>query len=273
MLSRYSSLLLFYFDLCGFCTEYRPTKYHKRFVYIIFLFHIGFMLFALLYQIYIVRVDDTKSTRFFLSNDSFKSVFILVGHILTVVESMCRRQTQHKFWQLSHCILETNGRCRNFSYVSMFFRNLTIWSFAEGLMHFVYSNLSRPLLEIIYLFIFVFQYHSQMIRSIYYVLHINIVETSLADMACSLVISLTKVVEKNQSLRLHCYQKQLELIDDSIECINRVFGWSNVVNILAIFNILLATLNWSVYLIPISPLPIAFGTVNYKAFCFLFLLI
>lgn len=88
--------LLFYFDLWGFCTEFRKSSNQRVFVSLIFLLHIILVsIFSVSILAYLTRFSADKLGTL---NDTLKLYGILVVYWLSIFESFIQRPFQRKFW-------------------------------------------------------------------------------------------------------------------------------------------------------------------------------
>lgn len=249
MFSRLSICLLFYFDLWGCCTEYPPFRYRKYFNNIVYLIHTGFLLFVLSFAIHQIIVDEEMTSRRYLAHDALRSHFALITHWAIIIEAYSR-STQRQFWRFIQRIRlnENKSSLRLPSFTLRYMNCLAMTILAQWLFTYVHSNLMQPLPRFIYYSIFMIHHQMYMNRTHYYTLHVEIVQMHLKH-----TIRITNALgsdEKSNAKILGCFRQNLEFIDEAIERINHIFGWSNVATLLFSFNFLLAILNWSIAIVP-----------------------
>lgn len=251
MFSRIFVRLLFYFDLWGFCTVYPSTFYHKHVTYTIFLVHSGFVLFALIFVINETIVDDTLSTQSHLANDAMKTYFAILTHWIIVIEALYRRTTQRRFWLHIQRILtamDDNQQMKLRIFKCFYIASALLYIFQIWLFFYTHPIMLK---RITYVMIFNTLVQMHLNRIYYYSLHVEIVgmhlEHTIGHLK-SLSIGEAAISAFSRTFRQNC-----ELLDDSMEYINMLFGWSIAAAILFSFNLLLTTSNWSIADVPGSP--------------------
>lgn len=103
MFPRYIILLFMYFDLYGFCTEYKTLldkKCSKKYLFIIFGLHVPIFLFVcfVLYRVFTVIRPIAKTDSVFRVNDSIKFAMSAIIYFSIIIESMYKRRAQRKIW-------------------------------------------------------------------------------------------------------------------------------------------------------------------------------
>lgn len=260
MYSRLIVWLLLYFDLWGFCTEYPPSSYRKHLSYIIiFIIHNGFILFALLFSIYENLVDDTLSTQFHLANDAFKTYSAILTYWIVIMESIYCRAAQRQFWRIIREIRRSNGKKYPIKLATFtFFYIQSVLLTIIGDLLFIYTH-PNMLERKTYLIIFDILNHMCMNRIHYYTLHVETVRTHLEHTIRLIRNQYVNTLSTGTCSR--AFRQSFELLAESMECINRIFGWSNAATILFSFHLLLAISNWTIALVSGSPSLTIFGKV------------
>lgn len=261
MFSRLFDCIFFYFDLWGLRTEYPSTFYRNcpMFSYIIFIIHNGFVLFALLFSIYENIIDDTLSTQSHLANDAFKTYTAILTHWIITIESICSAATQRKFWttiEQMHWFNDQNHQSKLSAFTFFFIQSVLLTIAHEVLFTWTHSHMLK---RKTFLVIFAITTHMCLNRVHCYTLHMEIVRTQLERTIHhirNLTIDQTPITSISRAFR-----KKYGLLGDSIECINRMFGWSNAATIFLSFHFLLTMSNWTIAVVPGSPLLTVFGEI------------
>lgn len=251
-LSRSLTLLLYYFDTWGFCTELSSPFHCKYFSEIVFVAHNAFLLFALIFAIYEANVDDILSSQEHLVNDAMKTHFAMLTHWIIIIEAFCSRSSQRIFWSL------INQAQQNGFHRPIELRRFTIFYILSALLVFIQEcvaayNHPHLLKRWIYSLIFGIFHQMYLNRIHFYMLHVEIVRTFLEQITD---ISRIPCADASDCTK---FRKNCELISVLVESINKIFGWSNAASILFSFNLLLAISNWSITVVPNSPPFTSFG--------------
>lgn len=265
MFSTFTNILFFLFDLSGFCTEYSRSSFRRRFSVIIFGFQQCFVIISTAFTIYQYIVDDFVSNQVYLANEAMKSYTAILAHWLIVTESFASRASQHKYWILIKNIqkLQNNPRIELLAFSLCYIQGVCGTLLAEVFFTSMYFNLELVFLLNIYSFMIQNSVYRNRIH--YYSMHIEIIISHLECVIRNLdTATKCRCIDSNRCYSncqciddemrndkiLNAFQSNYLLIAESIEYMNRIFGWSNAATILFAFNILLSTINWSIYIVP-----------------------
>lgn len=243
--------LMFYFDLCGFCTEYSQSIFRNILNRIIFFIQHVFLVFSVTFIIYKHILDNLLETKEVLANDAMRTYTALLTHWLIITESYGSRKSQHKYWTIFNQIQQLQNKpqmkLRKFTVICALNIIWTICSMAS----FMYQYFVMEWQNIAFSVIFFTQTQVFQNRIHFYSLYLNIVYEHLDCVLRELDI-VSHRCTNNTDLRM--LRIKYVLIVESIDCINHIFGWSNAVNILFSFNMLLSQINWFIEIVPNSPI-------------------
>lgn len=247
---------MFYFDLWGYFTEYSQSRVRKTLSRIIFIVHLVFLLFIISFTIYKNLFDESFKTRMTLANDAMKTYTSLLSYLLIIIESFGSRKSQHKYWTTVSKIqqLQNNPEIKLRAFTLFCALNI-FWTFFTG-GSFIYQHYVAEWEYLAFVTISLMQTQMYQHRIHFYTLYLNILREHLGYVLRELH-SASYRCRNNTDLRM--FRNYYVLIVESISCINYIFGWSNAINILYSFHMLLSQLNWFVELAPKSPIITGIG--------------
>lgn len=259
MLSIITRALLFYFDFWGFCTESSPSTIRRSFSFIIFLILQCSLLGLLTSSIYKSIVYNTYLSEAYEANEALTPYTLFITHLMIITESFISRKSQREFWTVFEQIRNLQNspkiQLRSFSFwciLSICWECLT-----EAPFLYKYSNFLGSLDCLVRVLTFIIQNQVYQNRVYHYSLHVEIVNAHLEHVIQSLdAASVEKstyqtINNENEDFQRKTRQNYL-LIAESVEYINRIFGWSNVATILVAYNVLVSTFNWSIFLMTMA---------------------
>lgn len=256
MYPMWMKILLFYFDLWGFCTRFKSSSKIRRVTErIIFIFHLISVTTATLIILNFLRrpIGDKLGT----VNDSMKLGAILLVYWWTILELNLKRKIQQRFWDIFFNI-DTNFCCScrlNFkSYVSKIPIFLTIFLLLYVRYFIRLFTLNKSGL---YFFWFCYTFTNLFCKNqfFYYLFFLEFIknELEMVDFEISEILCACKngemkrakyFVKKFHRNRLKWVRQFYGSIYDLCDVLNSVFGWSNVSAILISFLLILADFNW-----------------------------
>lgn len=246
MFSKFIILLLKYFDLFGFCTEHAVLLHNKksrnRHSIIAFIVHIIGVVSQCTILCYYIKHPIVKFGRIDSTNDAIKFVGAVLVYSSVIVESIMRRQSQQKIWQIYKKMKQLHGLQNEIQFKT--FRHLLFKCF----IYFAFSFSSGPRMiqhietvsKIdqahfwICLLLFNLFYET---RILYYIFFIELLRGELKSIE-------GQVQEINKSnchidqwiLKLRMIQRHYELLQSMVYYLNDVFGVSHF--FIAMFGIL-----------------------------------
>lgn len=245
--------LLYFFNLWGLCTESSQLRMgrwrHKSWtVFILFANIIGLLclcgvLWDFLDRLY-AELDLLN-----LTNDFIKFTGASVSHLIVISESYFKRSQQRKFWAVFGEIQSDFNRPRRAVKFRGYFAKLFQFSAAMIVIvqyqyssrhiygqttHFIASKASLLTLHQIRIFHYLFIVH---------LLNYQLNEAEI-EMKCLADSSRNGGFSHN---RLRWFRMYYDLVHELSNCMNEVFGWSNVSAILYLFLLLAVDMNFWYY--------------------------
>lgn len=253
MYSRWMNNLLFYFDLSGFCTEFRKSLNQRVFDSLIFLLHIILVsIFSVSILAYLTRLSADKLGTL---NDTLKLYGILVVYWLSIFESFIQRPSQRKFW---FTVDKIDKRFCSHRYVC----------FKSYICKFILCYVISILMHLNYVYRLFVVKHSELYffwlcytalvlfytnRLFYYLFYLEFIkyELKVIDQEISLILisyrnvhNVVPSLKKFHQNRFKWTRNYFESIYDLCSTTNSIFSWANVGNVLLPFLIFLADTNW-----------------------------
>lgn len=247
MYPKWMKLIFFYFDFWGFYSEF--AKWHQLCVHLIFIFYVifGSIIIKLLPGYLILLGKDRLGTM----NDLFKIVIALMVFWSSLIESYSKRKSLQQFWKIYEKI--DTDYCTQCSRTP----NAYIWIFI----------LYIPMITIIYIFYYIcdgWEMPTELIciwilftilvlriqnRIFYYLFYLEIIKSELKVIQREIkrmVFSSrnnNRLREKFELKRFKWLREYYSNVYELGECVNDVFGWSNLIVILCLFHAILYYLN------------------------------
>lgn len=250
--------LLFYFDLWGFCTQFKPHPKQQKIDFFILFVHIVLALIStILIFTYLTRpIDDTLGTL----NDTLKFTVLLVSYWLSIFELYFNKKILQNYWKLFEFMDHRFSSHQQFLLGNYLFKMKIYFvvSMSANCVYFqrLISNSGIKFLYFWISYVFVVLFYQN--RSFYYLFFLEIVsyELNQIDREINQILSdcdnlNNKFIRKKRIFieefchnRFKWIRNYYQSIYDLNGIINKIFGWSNVVTILLSFHLVLADVNW-----------------------------
>lgn len=253
MYPKWMKILLLYFDLWGFNTQFK--KFPKHFDRLIFIVHLILITMAtFVIWIFLTRpVDDKLGS----VNDSLKLFAILLVYWLSILELNFKQQIQRKFWKIAQNIdWQFCSRCRlsfrPYILKMVFYSLVFILLYQNYFVRLITLNKSGLYwFWFCYTFIYLFR-TNQILCYLFYLEFINnqlkMIDYEISEILCvykSGNMKNTKfILEQFHRNRFKWFRKFHNSIYDLCDIVNSLFGWSNVAAIIISFHLILADTNW-----------------------------
>lgn len=255
MYPKWMKNLIVYFDLWGFCTQFKVSPRQQKFDRLLFSIHLSLVSVATFgIGAFLIRPTNDNMG---LVMDVLKLGANLIVYWFSILESYLKRQMQRKFWKALDQIGQRHRQCFRFDAYRI---KMIIFFILLALMYLNYYILFISTDEsaaILYFFwvsftlIVVFGKH----QMFYYLFHLefikhelNIFSTKLIEMQCacgSSRLKNVKIFEKNfRSSQFKWIREFNASIYDLSDIVNAVFGWTNVASVSLSFLFILADTNW-----------------------------
>lgn len=258
MFSQWMNTLFLYFDLLGFCSQYKVSRNRWKFDLFILTSHtILGLLTTLIIISYLMRpVDDQMG----VLNDLLKFSVLFFVHWLSIIELHSKQKTQRKFWQYFWNIDQQfcshhQFRLRNFlKKIKIYF---TVSTFAYFIfLHRLLANSGVKFLTFWLSYVFMVLIYQN--RSFYYFFYLEcvryelkMVDHEIGEMLFHCNSGKWKNIRMKKLFMSQFHRKRFKwireyfgLIYEMCNTINSVFGWSNVAVIICSFHLILYDINW-----------------------------
>lgn len=247
--------LLFYFDLWGFCTQFKRSTNQLKFDRLILMLHVflASTVTSFIWK-YLARPDDDKLGTV---NDIMKFTNLLLVYWLSIFELYINRRIQKQFWYIVHYIDERFCSLQRFD-LGHYPLKTKIYFTLTIFIHSIFFKrlLTTTRIEFFYFWIsyllVVWIYQN---RSFYYLFYLEWIKHELKKVnheAQQIVSTYQSSMMKNGNERMKIFHRNrfkwlrqyygstYDLSDE----LNIIFGWSNVITILVSVHLILADLNW-----------------------------
>lgn len=250
--------LLFYFDLWGFCTQFKRSSNQPKFDRLIFIFHIIFASIATSFiSKYLNRPNNDTLGNI---NDVLKFTDLLLVYWLSIFELYINRRVQWQFWCIVHYIDRRFCSLQRFDlghyplkikiYFALTVLNNCIYCnriFSTVQADFLYLCLCYILITWIYqnrlfYYLFYLEWIKQELKRVNWEAHeiVATYESSLLKTRNGFM----KIFHRNRFKWLRQYYGSTYDLSDEM---NIIFGWSNVITLLVSVHLILADANWFYY--------------------------
>lgn len=250
--------LLLYFDLWGFCSQFKRSPYQQKIDLLILVFHvISGTVTSYSISLYLQRGSaDTLGNL----NDILKFSVLMLGFWFSIFELYFKQKTQQKFWNLLEHIDRKFSSHEQFS-ISKFLFKIRLYFGVTAISYFIFlhrliANSGDMYLDFWFSYIFVVLAYQN--RSFYYLFYLeimkyelNLIYREVGEILCDRHSGKLKDVWKKKGfmkqfcrIRFKWIREFYETIYEMNNTINTIFGYSNVAVILLSFHLVLADINW-----------------------------
>lgn len=253
MFSKFVYILLNFFNVCGFCTELselRPSRWrHRKWTILVLAFNIIHLccMWGVCWGFLDCWESHTNSNLLDFANDIVKFTGASIVHLFVIIEAYSKQSVQRKFWRIFHEVrTDFNRSDRDLMFRSYFAKfgeffgamaviecmQLSRWSIGDGEIYFLTAMFSLRTMTQFRIFQYLFFIHLLN----HQLNEVEMETKSLAD------ISENEQVSRHRLRWIRMYHN---LVFGLCDCINEVFGWSNVISISYMFLRLVLDLIWN----------------------------
>lgn len=246
------TITLRYFNFWGFCTEFNLLNRRRNGIPFILIFYSVFGIIAT--DSFLQHLKRWRYDTLGTVNDTVKLIGALLVYWSSIIESFSKRKIQQQFWEIYRSI-ETEY-CTERTRIPWIF----LWKFLTYI----------PIITIIY----AFQYTDSFLdaptdensfwityatimtqnqnRAFYYLFYLEIIkfeltiiEQEVREVVQSIQVEIDNKIRRNFEVkRLKWIREYYLSVYELCECVNNVFGWSNVATVLYLFQVMLYHLNY-----------------------------
>lgn len=242
MYPRWMSVLMCYFDLWGFCTQFRTAPNQQIIYRLIFMCHLVVDLYITIVIVRFLKrpVGDNLGTL----NDAMKLFSNILFVWLPVSELYFKYRMQRKFWDIIKNIdrkfLRHERLCFKAYLIKMtIFFVVLIAMFSNSLSYVRRSEL------ISFWFAYIFSVSFFKLYFFYYLFYLELIKFELNAVQLRLYGKCSNVQLRMASLHRFKWIRQFySSIYDLCDVVNNVFGWSNAVAIPLSILLILVDINW-----------------------------
>lgn len=238
MFSNHIFYLLYIFNFCGFCTELselRASRWrHLKWTLLVLVVNLiglccvcGFV-WRYLDQFY-EGLDFLNVT-----NDVIKFAGAAIARLFIVFESFAKRNIQRNFWKIFHEIRSKYNRSdRDLRFGRYFMKVGQFFGVAIVIEYIQYSRWGINRVNLCFLIATFSMTTLRQFRIFHYLFFIHLLDHQLDEIEIGMKL-LADSSENGQvsKERLKWMRMHYDLVFDLSNCINEVFGWSNVINVL-----------------------------------------
>lgn len=253
MYPKWMLRLLFYFDLWGFCTQFRPNQ--PQFDRFILVLHILLASITTTFiSKYVFRPGNDRLGRV---NDICKFTVLLLLYWLSIFELYFKRKSQRHFWCIVHYIDKHFCSLQRFD-LGFYTLKIKIYLSLSIIANVFFFKrlLTTTLTEYIYFWLcYLFIIWIYQNRSFYYLFYLEWIKHELKRVnheANEIVATYYSYFLKTNNLftkkfhrnRFKWLRQYYGSTYDLCDAMNIVFGWSNAVTILGSVHLIVADFNW-----------------------------
>lgn len=245
--------LMFYFDLCGLCTQFKSSPRQFNFDSLVLILHMILATVFTVFTFLFLKRPIQDSLGIF--NDAIKLYALLLVYWLSIFDSYSKRKTQKKFWQIIEQIDQRFCSHRHVCFKSYIIKLIVYFFFlAIFLMNYIWHILPGSELHYFWFFFTSF-YIFFNIRLFYYLFFLEFIkhELKIIDHEVSEILNTfernklkgaKEFMRKFHRNRFKWFREFYGCIYDLCNIINSVCGWSNVAVVPLPFLLLLTDINW-----------------------------
>lgn len=258
MLSKSIRILLRYFDVWGFWTEYFNNPAWKYFLYSLYIIHVCIVAVSTFFIVYLTIFPIFNYPDWFLLNEILKNHSISFTYWSILFESFFQRDKQRQFWKLLRQTHTYNShRILLQMYLVKFVKHFVMIVFIEVILISRFHGTGPMFITFICVRVILLELYQS--RLFHYLLYLEIIKSHIRILEHD-VNSLWKVNQRNYFRRGRrtksqigiCYfnkirktREQYQQIFDLVDCVNGIFGWSNFFTLLLAFQNAFASINWA----------------------------
>lgn len=244
---------MFYFDLWGFCTQFKRSPRQRNYDRLSFILHIVLCtIFTIFLFAYLKRpVQDNLG----IFNDGIKLNAMLLVYWLSIIESYSSRKTQKKFWDIVQQIDQQFCSHRQV-YFRIYIIKMVIYLTCLVLFLSNYICHILPDSELHYFWFFFTSFQIYYNNRLFYYLfflefikhELECIEKEVGEMLNSLerskLQSAKEFLKKFHIERFKWVREYYGLVCDLCGIANDVCGWSNVAAVPLPFLLFMTNINW-----------------------------
>lgn len=188
-----------------------------------------------------------------IANNVIKLGGAFIGYWIIFVESYCKRPVQRKFWQIYRQIRSDFCRSDHVLVFGNYFVKFGLFFIITAVIEVKQSLQLISMLNGTTLY-FAFSYFALMIghemRVFHYLFFIHLLDQQLDNVGIEMKV-LADASEIGTISRNHLkwIRMHYDLVYELSNCVNEVFGWSNIATVLYLFLQLVTDLNWTYWAI------------------------
>lgn len=254
MFSKYILCLLYNFNLWGFCTELTELRMNQAWTRLIFGAQIISSCLLCAFACITLNQNHHKGADFLsISNDVFKISGVVISCWLVLIESYFKRSIQRKFWKIFRQIRDSSNRSdHQLTFGNYFIKFGLFLIVVAGIEIYMFNELASVISG--WILFFAFSYFSLLImqdlRIFHYLFFVHLLDHQLHGVELEMKLmaddSQSAIISRERFKWIRIYY---DLIYELSNCMNEVFGWSNIATILCLFLRLVVDLNWIYWLI------------------------
>lgn len=241
--------LLKYYDVFGFCTETNSDRKATLKTFIVHILIGSFVIVSFLFFAWnsIEILDNTL----LVVNRSLQMFSEASLYWVTIFESLLKRNHQRKLWNTYRQIQNFAGRHQNppkfYSYFFIFCEYLFVFSTIQliSMYYYLYFVGLFFYFNISYIIV-VKMYHN---RVFYYLFHLELIKHEFLSIRNEVKrIAGADISKFDFSFNIQSFRRireRYKLLQDMVNHLNEVFGWSQLASILCALHLLLTELNWA----------------------------
>lgn len=242
MYPEWMEKLFIYFNLCGFCTQFKTSSNQKKCDRLFFLFHLSLVSITTL-GVY-AFLNRPTNDNLGAMNDAMKLIANLIVYWLSILELNSKQKMQRKFWHILKQINQHHSPNQSFSFNAYLIKMIIYFVLLTSMFinYYIIFISGDENAAILYCFWFCFTLIVMFCKQylFYYLFYLEFMKYELKIVSDEL----DKMRCFCEKAKFKWIRKFYETIYDLCDIVNAVFGWSNAVAISVSFLLILADINW-----------------------------
>ena len=242
MLPKRIEFLLFFFDVFGYNSGSSKLSRHQKTACFIYIAHVLLVVFFTFYKIRLI-FELISLPIVELINPIIQYSASLYFYWFIIVDSVFYRREHQHFWKILEKFNKFYYSNRYKTTFKYFVLKLTTYFITTLLCLFVVTMIIGQLID--YLYVYIILMKTSEFRVFYYIFCLEALHNQMKIINCKF--------KRNKSKRFVLHLKEFRRIRDHYSCayeitncLNKVFGLSQVTAILYCFYVILADLNWMI---------------------------
>lgn len=240
MFSRQTLFILKFYDGFGFLNQYSTTQNYQKRIKIIFSIHLSIAIFLYIFKGYVIVHLKTFLIPLDLVSELLQYSSASIAYFFITIESYAQQKKQKHFWKLYEKLRHQKSITWRKYFIKILF-----WFFICIIptITMFFQETIDPIIHIAYSYL---QKVCQL-RIFHYLFYLELIQFQLKFIENDIAIMLWRNERESpiRFNRLKSIREYYRIIQDMVDDLNEVFGWSHLFAVLFSFHYLLTDVNWA----------------------------